>query len=105
MKELHGEGLASRADPESCVISRKAGREALTGAHVDGVLSREMSGNQDADLVYSWGRPHCTKALSARRFFGVFSKISEQAHCVTSSSCVSTTVSDLVELAQSVASQ
>jgi hypothetical protein len=58
MKELYGEGLASHTDPESCVASRKAGREALTGAHVSGVLSREMSGNQDADTVYSAGRPH-----------------------------------------------
>jgi hypothetical protein len=56
MKEPYGEGLASHTDPESCVVSREAGREALTRAHVDGVLSREMSGNQDADLVYSWGR-------------------------------------------------
>jgi hypothetical protein len=58
MKEPHGEGAASHTDPESCVVSRKAGREALTRAHVDGILSREMSGNQDADLVYSWGRQH-----------------------------------------------
>ena len=58
MKELYGEGLASHTDPESCAASREAGREALTGAHVGGVLSREISGNQDADLVYSWGRQH-----------------------------------------------
>ena len=57
MKEPCGEGLASHTDPESCVGSRKAGHEVLTGAHADGVLSREMAGNQDADLVYSWGRP------------------------------------------------
>src|SRR5437016_5146490 len=56
MKEPYGEGLASHTDPESCVASRKAGREALTGAHVGGVLSREISGNQDADAVYSAGR-------------------------------------------------
>ena len=58
MKEPYGEGVASHTDPESCVFSREAGREALTGAHVDGALSREMPGNQDADLVYSWGRQH-----------------------------------------------
>jgi hypothetical protein len=28
------------------------------GAQVDGVLSREISGNQDADAVYSAGRRH-----------------------------------------------
>jgi len=58
MKEPYGEGLASHTDPESCVVSREAGREALTRAHVDGVLSREMTGNQDADAVYSAGRQH-----------------------------------------------
>jgi len=58
MKEPCGEGLASRTDPESCVVSRKAGHEVLTGAHAGRVLSREMPGNQDADLVYSWGRQH-----------------------------------------------
>jgi hypothetical protein len=58
MKEPYGEGLASHTDPESCVASREAGREALTGAHVGGVLSREISGNQDADAVYSAGRQH-----------------------------------------------
>ena len=33
MKELYGEGLATHADPESCVGSRKGAGEALTGAH------------------------------------------------------------------------
>jgi hypothetical protein len=58
MKEPCGEGIASRTDPESCVVSRKAGHEVLTGVHADGVLSREISGNQDADAVYSAGRQH-----------------------------------------------
>src|SRR5438067_7450982 len=58
MKELYGEGPASHTDPESCVVSRKAGHEALTGAHAGGALSREISGNQDADAVYSAGRQH-----------------------------------------------
>jgi hypothetical protein len=58
MKKPYGEGLASHTDPESCVTSRKAGHEALTGAHAGGVLSREMTGNQDADTVYSVGRQH-----------------------------------------------
>jgi hypothetical protein len=30
MEKPYGEGLASHTDPESCVVSRKAGREALT---------------------------------------------------------------------------
>ena len=58
MKEPYGEGVASHTDLESCAASREAGREALTGAHAGRVLSREMTGNQDADLVYSWGRQH-----------------------------------------------
>jgi len=58
MKEPCGEGLASHTDPESCVGSRKAGHEVLTGAHADGVLSREISRNKDADAVYSAGRQH-----------------------------------------------
>ena len=31
MKELYGEGPASHTDPESCVVSRKAGHDALKG--------------------------------------------------------------------------
>ena len=58
MKKPCGEGIASRTDPESCVVSRKAGHEVLTGVHADGVLSREISRNQDADAVYSAGRQH-----------------------------------------------
>ena len=58
MKEPYGEGVASHTDPESCVVSREAGYEVLTGAHAGRVSSREMPGNQDADLVYSWGRQH-----------------------------------------------
>ncbi len=33
MKKSHGKGPASHPDPESCVGGRKAGGEALTGAH------------------------------------------------------------------------
>jgi hypothetical protein len=39
MKESYGEGLASHTDPESCVVSREAGHEALTGALAGGVSS------------------------------------------------------------------
>jgi len=45
MKESHREGVASHPDPESCAASRKAGREALTGAHAGGTLSCEISGS------------------------------------------------------------
>jgi hypothetical protein len=43
MKEPYGEGLASHTGSESCAWnSRKAPREALTGAQLGRVLSREM---------------------------------------------------------------
>ena len=41
MKELYAEGLATSGDPESCVCSREAVGEALTGAGAGRVLSRE----------------------------------------------------------------
>jgi hypothetical protein len=41
MRESHDEGRASHIDLESCVDGRKAGGEALTGAHTGRVLSRE----------------------------------------------------------------
>ena len=42
MKESHRKGIANHPDPESCVASRKAGIEALTGAHAGRVLSCEI---------------------------------------------------------------
>jgi hypothetical protein len=42
MKESHRKGVASHPDPESCVGSRKAADEALTGAHAGWVLSCEI---------------------------------------------------------------
>ena len=56
MKEPYGEGLASHTGSESCAYSRKAGREALTGAHAGGVFSREIFKNQRADVVHDGGR-------------------------------------------------
>src|SRR5215472_17894868 len=64
MKEPYGEGVASHTDSESCVVSREAGHEALTGAHVGGVLSREMPGNQDADAVLLGGKATLVGVLS-----------------------------------------
>jgi len=59
MKEPYGEGLASHTDSESCAWnSRKAAREALTGAQAGRVSSREMFGNQSADAVPKGGRQH-----------------------------------------------
>jgi hypothetical protein len=42
MKESHRKRVASHPDPESCVGSRKAADEALTGAHAGWVLSCEI---------------------------------------------------------------
>lgn len=42
MKESYREGLANHLDPESCVASRKAAIEALTGAPAGRVLSCEI---------------------------------------------------------------
>ena len=58
MKEPYGEGLASHTGSESCAHSRKAGSEALTGAHAGGVLSREIFKNQSADAVHDGGRQY-----------------------------------------------
>jgi hypothetical protein len=44
MKEPHIEGVATHDDPESCAVVRKDGGEALTGAHMGWVLSREIKG-------------------------------------------------------------
>jgi hypothetical protein len=53
MKEPCGEGLASHTDPESCVDSRKAEHEALTGAHAGGVSSRGTSRKRKEADVFS----------------------------------------------------
>jgi hypothetical protein len=59
MREPYGEGLASHTGSESGAWnSRKAAREALTGAQAGRVLSREMYVNQSVDAVGSSGRQH-----------------------------------------------
>ena len=72
MKEPYGEGLASHTGSESCAHSRKAGSEALTGAHAGGVLSRDMLKNQSADAVHDGGKQHrwmrdCEHSLDSAR--------------------------------------
>jgi hypothetical protein len=42
MRESYRKGVANHPDPESCVASRKATIEALTGAHAGWVLSCEI---------------------------------------------------------------
>ena len=41
MKEPHLEGPATHDDPESCAVARESVSEALTGARMGTVLSRE----------------------------------------------------------------
>lgn len=43
MKELHGEGLAIYAGPESCTGVREVAGEALTGVRAGWVLSHEIN--------------------------------------------------------------
>jgi hypothetical protein len=45
MKESYRKGVAIHPDPESCMASRKATIEALTGAHAGQVLSCEIIAN------------------------------------------------------------
>ena len=58
MKESYTEGPASHSDPESCAGTREGAGEALTGAHMGGVLSRETRRKQGADAVVLCGRQH-----------------------------------------------
>ena len=58
MKEPDIEGVATHDDPESCAADRKAGGEALTGARIGTVLSREIRSYRDADVVIRGGRQH-----------------------------------------------
>lgn len=58
MKESYTEDLANHGDPESCAGTRKGAGEALTGACVGRVLSRENRFPPGADAVVSSGRQH-----------------------------------------------
>lgn len=42
MKESYEKGVATHLGPELCVVSRKAGREALAGVRAGRVLSPEI---------------------------------------------------------------
>jgi RNA-directed DNA polymerase len=56
MKESHDEGPASHIDPESCVGSRKAAGEALTGAHAGQVLGCETASGTPTPLSDAEGK-------------------------------------------------
>jgi hypothetical protein len=66
MKDSHWKGPASHPDPESCVDGRKAGDEALTGAHTGQPLSCEWFGmsypSRASNTNYTWFKS-CKKIL------------------------------------------
>jgi hypothetical protein len=66
MKESYTEGPASHGGLESCAYVRKDAGEALTEAHMGGVLSRENRRNQGADDVLLSGRQHACARKKAK---------------------------------------
>src|SRR3954447_23803717 len=58
MEESCRKGLANHPDPESCVASREAAIEALTGAHAGRVLSCEIIATGVPNVVPHGGRQH-----------------------------------------------
>ena len=56
MKEPYRERSSDHSGPESCVVTREGGGEALTGAVRAGLLSPEMCVVRRADHVVSVGR-------------------------------------------------
>ena len=58
MKESYVEDLASHFGPESCMVIREDGREALTGVCAGRVLSPEIHVFGGVDPVLHGGRPH-----------------------------------------------
>ena len=63
MKVLCGEGIASHTSPESCVLGREAGIEALTGERAGWVFSRERL-HRGADAVLT-AEGHTTRRVNA----------------------------------------
>jgi hypothetical protein len=58
MEELYIEGLANHDDPESCVVAREGGGEALTGARAGRAIEPRNHRLRGADAVYGCGRRH-----------------------------------------------
>jgi len=59
MQEPYTEGVAIHGDPESCVVAREGGGEALTGARAGQAIEPRNHRVRDADAVYGSGRQHC----------------------------------------------
>ena len=58
MQELYTEGVATHGDPESCVVVREGGGEALTGARAGRAIEPRNHRVRGADAVYGCGRQH-----------------------------------------------
>jgi hypothetical protein len=59
MQEPYTEGVANHGDPESCVVAREGGGEALTGARAGRAIEPRNHRVRGADAVYGSGRQHC----------------------------------------------
>ena len=66
MKEPDGEGVASHADSESCGAVREDGGEALTGAYMGRVLSREILLNSGVPTHCNYAEGHIPLLAIAR---------------------------------------
>ena len=58
MEEPYTEGVAIHGDPESCVVVREGGGEALTGARAGRAIEPRNHRVRGADAVYESGRQH-----------------------------------------------
>ena len=58
MEEPYTEGVAIHGDPESCVVAREGGGEALTGARAGRAIEPRNHRVRGADAVYESGRQH-----------------------------------------------
>jgi len=67
MKEPYAEGLATHGDPESCAGPREGAGEALTGAQVGRVLSRENS-TSGVPTVWTYRKAIPARSPSRERY-------------------------------------
>lgn len=58
MEEPYTEGVATHGGPESCVVVREGGGEALTGARAGRAIEPRNHRVRGADAVYGSGRQH-----------------------------------------------
>jgi len=58
MRELYIEGVAIHDDPESCVVAREGGGEALTGARIGRAIEPRNHIFRGADAVSRCGRQY-----------------------------------------------